>query len=204
MREKAPMPVDLLDAGNATPLIETWYEVIQLKHLFRQGWIQRGISADNCETVAEHTFGNAMLCLMLGSRFPELNMLRVLQMALIHDVGEAYVGDITPTDKIAPETKKSLEAEAMEKIFGKLPGGRDLIGIWQEYEAQESAEAKFVKQIDRLEFAFQASVYEHQDRIDGSDFYESVARQLKDETLQAELSALRELITTKSKEDAPS
>ena len=197
MLEKAPMPVDLLDAGNATPLIETWYEVIQLKHLFRQGWIQRGISADNCETVAEHTFGNGMLCLMLASRFPELDMLRVLQMALIHDVGEAYVGDITPTDQVAPEDKKAMEADAMEKIFGKLPGGEELIQIWKEYEAQESQEARFVKQIDRLEFAFQASVYEHQNRIDGTEFYESVARQLKDETLKTELEALLGLLKSK-------
>ena len=197
MREKAPMPADFLESGSATPLIETWYEIIQLKHLFRQGWIQRGIDPDNCETVAEHTFGNAMLCLMLAPRYPELDMLRVLQMALIHDVGEAYVGDITPTDKVAPEAKKAMEADAMDKIFTKLPGGQDLIAIWQEYEAQDSPEAKFVKQIDRLEFAFQASVYEHQDRIDGTDFYESVARQLKDEALKNELQALRNLLGAK-------
>ncbi len=194
MFEKAPMPVELLAAGSATPLIETWYEVIQLKHLFRQGWIQRGISQDNCETVAEHTFGNAMLCLMLASRFPELDALRVLQMALIHDVGEAYVGDITPLDNVPASTKKALESEALEKIFGKLPGGSSLIDIWQEYEAQQTPEAKFVKQIDRLEFALQASVYEHQGRIDGSEFYSKVAEQLTDPMLLEELQSLTDLV----------
>lgn len=197
MLEKAPMPVELLEAGSATPLIETWYEVIQLKHLFRQGWIQRGISPENCETVAEHTFGNAMLCLMLASRFPELDGHRVLQMALIHDVGESYVGDYTPIDKIPAEKKQALESEAMDKIFSKLPGGQALIDIWEEYEAQQTPESKFVKQIDRLEFALQASVYEHQDRIDGSEFYGKVEEQLTDKVLLEELQALKDLVANK-------
>lgn len=195
MLEKAPMPASLLAPGNsATPLIETWYEIIQLKQLFRQGWIQRGISPDNCETVAEHTFGNALLCLMLASRFPELDGHRVLKMALIHDVAESYIGDFTPMDNVPKETKQAMESEAMDKIFGKLPGGEGLISVWHEYEAQESAEAKFVKQIDRLEFALQASVYEHQDRIDGTEFYEKVAEQLTDTRLQEELVSLRKLL----------
>ncbi len=198
MFEKASMPAELLADGTATPLIQTWYEIIQLKHLFRQGWIQRGISQENCETVAEHTFGNAMLCLMLASRYPDLDSLRVLQMALIHDVGEAYVGDFTPLDKVPPGTKQAMESEALAKIFNKLPGGDSLIEIWQEYEAQETPEAKFVKQIDRLEFALQASVYEHQGRIDGAEFYDKVGEQLTDPFLLEELQSLIETVANKA------
>lgn len=188
------MPVELLDRGKSTPLIETWYEIVQLKQLFRQGWIQRGIDSANCETVAEHTFGNAMLCLLLLPQFPDLDQLKVLKMALIHDVGEAYVGDFTPLDKVPAEKKKALEADAMDKIFGKLAGGDDLIQLWQQYESQACPEARFVKQIDRLEFAFQASVYEHQGKIDGTEFYRNVAEQLTSPVLQEELAVLREIV----------
>lgn len=194
MFEKAPIPVDLLDRTKSTPLIEVWYEIIQLKQLFRQGWIQRGIDPSACETVAEHTFGNAMLSLMLLPRHPELDALRVLKMALVHDVGEAYVGDITPADNVPAEEKKAREAEAIQKILGKLPHGDELIEVWEEYEAQQTDEAKFVKQIDRLEFAMQASVYEHQGKIDGDEFYEKVAQQMTLPDLQAEMAALRTLV----------
>lgn len=188
------MPVELLDRGKSTPLIETWYEIVQLKQLFRQGWIQRGIDSASCETVAEHTFGNAMLCLLLLPQFPELDELKVLKMALIHDVGEAYVGDFTPLDKVPAEKKKALEADAMDKIFGKLAGGDNLIQLWQQYEAQTCPEARFVKQIDRLEFAFQASIYEHQGKIDGTEFYRNVADQLTSPVLKDELAVLREIV----------
>lgn len=194
MFEKAPMPVDLLDRTKSTPLIEVWYEIIQLKQLYRQGWIQRDIDPGSCETVAEHTFGNAMLSLMLLPRHPELDALRVLKMALVHDVGEAYVGDITPLDNVPAEEKKAREAAAIQKIFGKLPNGETLIAAWEEYEAQESEEAKFVKQIDRLEFAMQASVYEHQGKIDGEEFYAKVAAQMTSPDLQNEMAVLRTLV----------
>lgn len=191
MQEKASIPIELLDQSKSTPLIEAWYEIVQLKHLFRQGWLQRGIAPESCETVAEHTFGNAMLCLLVLPNFPELNQLAVLKMALIHDVGEAYIGDFTPLDDISSEEKKSMEADALKKIFAKLDQGEELIALWQQYEAQETPEARLVKQVDRLEFAFQASVYEHQGKIDGSEFYEKVDQQLNSDVLKRELAALR-------------
>jgi putative hydrolases of HD superfamily len=198
MFEKAPMPLDLLNTQFSTPLIEAWYEIIQLKQLFRQGWIQRGIDSAACETVAEHTFGNAMLCLMLLPRHPELDPLKVLKMALVHDVGEAYVGDITPMDNVPSEIKKAKESAAIDTILGKLPEGKLLIDVFHEYEAQQTPEAKFVKQIDRLEFAFQASVYEHQGKIDGTEFYDRVSEQLTSDVLQDEMSALRKSLENKS------
>jgi len=115
-------------------------------------------------------------------------------MALVHDVGEAYVGDITPSDNVPAQEKKAREAAAIQKILGKLPHGGALIEVWEEYEAQNTAEAKFVKQIDRLEFAMQASVYEHQGKIDGDEFYEKVAEQMTSPDLQAEMAALRTLL----------
>ncbi len=193
MQEKASIPVALLDKTKSTPLIEAWYEIVQLKQLFRQGWLQRGIPAESCETVAEHTFGNAMLCLLVLPQFPELDQLAVLKMALIHDVGEAYIGDFTPLDDMPTEQKKLMEAEALHKIFAKLDHGDELIALWQQYEAQETPESKLVKQIDRLEFAFQASVYEHQGKVDGSDFYAKVDEQLTSEILKEQLAVLRSI-----------
>ena len=69
-----------------------------------------------------------------------------------------------------------------------------MIDVWEEYEAQQTEEAKFVKQIDRLEFAMQASVYEHQGKIDGDEFYEKVAEQMTSPDLINEMAVLRTLV----------
>ena len=99
-------------------------------------------------------------------------------MALIHDLGEAYVGDITPSDNVPKSVKTEQEHAALQRILGKLPNGPDLMETWLEYEQQSSLEAKFVKHIDRLELALQAAVYEHQGIIEGQEFYQAVLPQL--------------------------
>jgi putative hydrolase of HD superfamily len=191
--EKAAIPVHLLDRENSTPLIEAWFEIVHLKQVYRKGWLERGIAPELCESVADHTFGNAMLCVLLLDQHPELDAGRVLKLALVHDIGEAYVGDITPNDNVAPEDKRQRESEAIQTIFEKLPNGGQLIAHWHEYEAQETAEAKFVKQIDRFEFAMQASVYEHQGIVDASAFLDHVEKQLTSPVLRDEMSTLRKI-----------
>ena len=193
MTEKAEIPVKLLDRERSTALIETWFEIVHLKQLFRKGWLERGVEPERCETVAEHTFGNAVLCLLLLHEHPELRAERVLRMALVHDLGEVYVGDITPNDNVPKQEKVRLETNAVSKILGKLPGGRELIADWQEYEEQQTPEAKFVKQIDRLEFALQASVYEHQGEVDAAEFLGRVAQHMTSPVLQKEMSVLRKV-----------
>jgi len=192
--EKAGIPVDLLGESRGTSLTEAWFEIVHLKQVYRKGWLQRGIAPELCETVADHSFGNAILCLLLLPEHPELDPYKVLKLALIHDLGEAYVGDITPQDNVDPAVKSERESAAIDKILSKLPGGEDLVESWHEYENQQTAESKFVKQIDRLEFAMQAGVYGQQGRIDPSEFFDAVAPQLKSEALQRELSAIRALV----------
>lgn len=190
MREKAEIPVNLLSARDATPLIETWYEIVHLKQLYRQGWILRGLAPSECETVAEHSFATAMLCLLLAGRHPELDMLKVLKLALVHDLGEAYVGDITPQDRVEKSEKNRLESEAVNKILSRLPGGEALIEDWLEYERQQTPEARFVKEIDRLELALQASVYHSQGKVDPAEFHQSARQHMTRDDLIAELDAL--------------
>ena len=198
MTEKAQIPIDLLDRNQASALIEAWFEIVHLKQLFRKGWLERGVEPERCETVAEHTFGNAILCVLLLERHPELNAERVLRLALIHDLGEAYVGDITPRDAVPAEEKRRLESAAMRKILGKIAGGDRLIGAWEEYEAQSTAEARFVKQIDRLEFALQASVYEHQGKVDASEFLDRVQAALTSPELLQEMAVLKNITVPRS------
>jgi putative hydrolase of HD superfamily len=106
---------------------------------------------------------------------PEL-MQMIVRMALLHDLGEVYAGDIIPSDRVSESEKHQREAEAVRKILSRLPDGQGTIQLWDEFEAGLSPEARFVRQIDRLEMGLQAAVYQRQGLIAGDEFFDS-ARQ---------------------------
>lgn len=178
-------PALYLAGKNVPPLIEFFYEINHLKRLFRRGWL-RSIPAEQCESVAEHTFGVALLAWALAERFfPQLNPEKILKLALIHDIGEIHAGDITPYDGISAAEKNQAEYRAVKQLFSRLPGGEKYLALWEEYENGTSPEAQFVKQIDRLEMALQASIYEHQEGINLEEFFGSAAAVIRSPELKA-------------------
>ncbi|MGB6299146.1 MAG: HD domain-containing protein [Rivularia sp. (in: cyanobacteria)] len=194
METKADLPINLLHGKHTLPIIEAYFEFVQLKQLYRQGWLQKGMSIKNCESVAEHSFCVALLALILTDEYSvELDPLKVIRMALIHDLGEIYAGDFTPADKIDKNDKYQLEQQSVVKVLDKLPNGFRWIALWEEYEIGESAESQFVRQLDRLEMALQASVYEHQGFADLSVFFASARQSLSSVELKFIFSKLEEL-----------
>jgi putative hydrolases of HD superfamily len=96
-----------------------------------------------------------------------LNMPRCTQMAIVHDMAEALVGDITPVDGISKQEKSRREQDTMDyfctDLLGNVDGGeagRYVRQLWQEYEDNETAEARFVHDIDKLELLLQMVEYE--------------------------------------------
>ncbi|MDY6898156.1 MAG: HD domain-containing protein [Cyanobacteriota bacterium] len=194
MKTKADLPINLLQGKDTLPIIEAYFEFVQLKQLYRQGWLHQGISLENCESVAEHSFCVALLALILADEYSaELDTAKVIRMALIHDLGEIYAGDFTPADNINKNDKYKLEKQSIAKVLEKLPNGLKWIALWEEYEIGESAESQFVKQLDKLEMALQASVYEHQGFTDLSAFFASANRSLSSVELKLILTKLEEL-----------
>jgi putative hydrolase of HD superfamily len=194
MQTKAPAPVNLLRGRSTLPLIEAYFELNHLKQLFRQGWLRVGLSRERCESVAEHSYGVALLCLFLADAyFPEMDATKVVRIALLHDLGEAYVGDITPHDGVTKEQKHAQERQAAERILSKLPNGAAYLALWDEYEHGSSPEGRLVRQVDRLEMGLQACVYELQGAGDLSQFYASVEKALEAPELRALLTELQAL-----------
>lgn len=95
-----------------------------------------------------------------------LNVPHCTKMALVHDMAESLVGDITPVDGVKKEEKSRREAMTINYLTGTLLGnvagdeGRRLKEIWEEYEANETLEAKFVHDIDKMELVLQMMEYE--------------------------------------------
>ena len=194
MQLKSPNPKSTLEEKNTHSIIRAYFEYVHLKQLYRQGWLARGISPERCETVAEHTFGVAVTAMLLAeAHYPEMDVLKILRMALIHDFGEIYAGDIIPGDEVSPEEKYILEKEAINRIFEGLPNGEDYLHLWEEFESGASPEARFVRQIDKLEMALQASVYEHLNLGHLPEFFKSAGAEISSPTLKTILNELEAL-----------
>lgn len=165
-------------------LLRCFMEFSALKHLPRAGWLLRGVPPRDCESVAAHGHSVTMLAaLLLPGR--ELNAERVLRMALIHDLGEARIGDITPSDGVSALDKHRREAEAVRGILGDLPGANLHQEIWDEYEAGQTPEARFVRQVDKLEMALQAARYRAEGHDGLGEFFESARAAIEDPELLA-------------------
>jgi putative hydrolase of HD superfamily len=99
----------------------------------------------------------------------KLDMAKCCRMALIHDMAESLVGDITPVDPVSKEEKSRRESETMDYIctnlLGKFNGGlngTEVRKIWQEYEDSETQESLFVHDVDKIELLLQMVEYERE------------------------------------------
>ena len=155
------------DQVEARAALEFAKLVGRLKTTPRQGWKMRGIP--NYESVADHSWSVAALCFLLDPSQYDLS--KTLPMAVLHDLAEALVGDITPEDKISKSEKQQLEADAMDRILNHLQLYNNnhsscnvdrIQQLFQEYEERQTPEAKAVKDLDKLDMILQATVYEQQ------------------------------------------
>lgn len=173
--------------------------LMNLKQVKRKGWVMRAVQ--NAESVADHTFCVSLLTLVLSRHHPEsLDREKCIAMALIHDLAESIIGDITPHDGVSIEEKQRQEHQAMQEIADLIDNDEVLL-LWQEYEAARTPEARFVKSLDKLETLIQAFAYEQQQPdVSLNEFWE-VARQedlsnwMPDSTVQ---SLLKDLISQRT------
>ena len=176
METKRAGAVRHLEGNPTSSLVRAMFEFQHLKTLYRQGWLRAGISREQCESVAEHSMGVALLALFLADAyFPQLDRLKILMLGLLHDFGEIHAGDIVP-GKMALSEKHELEKQSVKRVFSGLAKEKEYLAIWDEFEACQTPEARLVKEVDRLEMGIQASVYEHEGMAVLGDFFESTDR----------------------------
>lgn len=166
--------------ASAVTMIELLRRARGLKTLPRAGWAERRVR--EVESVADHTFRVA-LCAMLTSsseaaRAMGVDSTRAVKMALVHDLAECVVGDITPCDGVSDDDKHAMEKRAMDDLVKDLGSvGLEVLELWEEYEAGTSATAKLVKDCDKLEMVLQAQEYESEgnagERGTLEEFFES-------------------------------
>ena len=123
----------------------------KLTHVIR---LNRLLDGSRGETSAEHSWHLALAAITLSrDAAPDVDLARVVTMLLIHDLPEVYAGDVPIYDEEARAAVAEAEAEAAERLFGKLPAdqAREMLALWHEFERAETADARFAKAIDRLQ-----------------------------------------------------
>ncbi|KAA5607103.1 HD domain-containing protein [Roseospira marina] len=109
------------------------------------------------ESVAEHSWRLAVMALVLAPTEPGLDLTRVLQLCLIHDLGEALGGDVPAPAQTTDPDRKARERQDVRSVVAALPPAqRDaLIAAYDEADAGTTPEARFVKALDKLETCLQ-------------------------------------------------
>ncbi len=167
---------------SAPALIASLENIYHLKSIPRSGWIQSGIAALEVESIAGHSYGMSILILFLAPTLRErdVSVERALNMALIHDIAESIVGDLTPQDDVSEDDKYRAEAEAFQRIISGVREGAYFKELWEEFEENKSIEARLVKRIDKLDMLIQAYLYEKKFCIRLDSFWEGMDDLFKD------------------------
>ncbi|MEI7026846.1 HD domain-containing protein [Paenibacillus sp. y28] len=127
-------------------------EVDKLKSIQRQSMVTDRTRQEND---AEHSWHLALMAMMLAEHAnePDLNVMRVIQMVLIHDLVEIDAGDTFAYDDKGQEDKAEREQLAAERLFGLLPDYQRALffELWNEFEARNTPEARYAAALDRLQ-----------------------------------------------------
>lgn len=111
------------------------------------------LESGRAENTAEHSWHVALMAVVMSEHADlPVDLARVLQLLLVHDLVEIHAGDTYVYDDTAILDQEAREQEAAEEIFGLLPEdqSRELKGFWQEFEARLTPEARFAGAMDRL------------------------------------------------------
>lgn len=107
------------------------------------------------ESVAEHCWMACLMAFLMKEEFPEADMDKVIRMLIIHDLGEAFTGDIPVFNKTAADEER--EEKALKDWVRSLPEEKaeELLALYEEMDAQQTLEAKIYKSLDGLEAVVQ-------------------------------------------------
>jgi len=139
-------------------LLDTLFELQVLDRVPRTGYALRGVALP--ESVSEHSFHLAFLVWALAAQEDGVDTLRAVELALVHDLAEARIGDLprTAAHYLPPGAKAGAEAAALADMLAPL--GPEAAALHAEYAATETAEARFVSTCDKLQLLLKATLYE--------------------------------------------
>ncbi|MCX4254527.1 MAG: HD domain-containing protein [Bacilli bacterium] len=156
-----------------------------LQNVLRKGWLMRNVPVTRQEDDAHHTLQTILLAdlIIRKQNIKGVNLLKVLEMLLIHEIGEGIIGDISMIEDDYNERKKE-EATAVKKQLSCLGGelSEYYFSLWQEFESRTTKDAEFAYFIDKLDAVLKAKQYDETLNQDTyySEFYPHALEVLKE------------------------
>lgn len=160
----ASLPMDK-DKEKYINILKFYYYNQTLKSKVRSGWNEEhwNIESENerIEMISDHIIGAVGLAFAFGSEFKyEIDINKVLKTLMIHEIGEAIIGDVTPFDNVSPEQKHEIEHMAMKQVLGNLNKCDELYQSLLDFDACINPIDKFSHYCDKLEADLQSKVYQ--------------------------------------------
>jgi putative hydrolases of HD superfamily len=151
------------------------FEFGQLRRIKHEGW--RLVGVENPDSVAEHSLRAAQIGFLLAKMEKYENPYEVCTMVVFHDIGECRIGDI---HKVALRYLEADEERVVREQTENLEDiGKDILKLWQEFEAKTTTAGIIAKDADRLEQAVMAKEYIERGHASAKDWIINVSRLLK-------------------------
>ena len=138
----------------------------KLKNIIRTGWKDWNVKKERLESVAEHIFGTQMLAIAMKSEYQyDVDIMKVIFMLAIHELGETIIGDLTQF-QISKEEKIKIEHDAVKEILSNLLEEKQIEELFLEFDSHKTKEAIFAYQCDKLECDLQSKLYDEEGCVD--------------------------------------
>lgn len=135
----------------------------KLKDTLRSGHTSGG----RPESTAEHTWRLCLMVLVFARELPGIDVLKLLKLCIVHDLGEALSGDVPAIFQTESSDKSEQERADLQVLTQPLPSAQrgEILSLWEEYEAASTPEAVLAKGFDKLE-----TILQHNQGLNPADF----------------------------------
>ncbi|GME82662.1 unnamed protein product [Ambrosiozyma monospora] len=179
--------------------ISAFYQIVfLLKDQKRTGWLD--FKVPQPESIADHMYRMSIIAMSLNpnsfetdqpSKSTPPDLTKCCKIALVHDIAEALVGDITPRDanigKVEKNRRELTTIQYLAEIIKPYNSGfaEEIVDLWLDYENQRNFEARIVKDIDKYELIIQTYEYERKTGKNLYEFIESSLKNIKTQEIKA-------------------
>lgn len=142
-------PPQLPAAERIAAILTFLDETNRLKDTLRSGHTPEG----RRESTAEHSWRLCLLVILFGDELENVDLLRLIKICIVHDLGEAISGDVPAVDQLAGDDRAARERADLVTLCAPLPDDlkREIVSLWDEYGAAKSPEAILAKGFDKIE-----------------------------------------------------
>ena len=150
----------------AKSVVDFLSKCYKLSDTIRTGWKDWHVKRERVESIAEHIYEVAMLAILMKSQYEyDVDIMKVVYMAVIHELGEIKIGDYTPF-QIDREEKTRIEHAAVHEMLKDILDGSEIEALFLEFDAHETIESKLAYQCDKATAGFKSKWYDEEGCVD--------------------------------------